>query len=199
MNGTLRTVFFFLCAGAAVLGARETYLGGSGYWVDNNTDGAVGAAARVGWHFPPPEEAKYRISTDVEAEVSYWAIENAIDYRAGPGKADTRTLPVLANLRVNVPLADTGLFLYGGGGAGMAFLDVDGTGPLGGNVDDTGTVFAYGFFAGLGGRVTARVEVRLGYRALWITEDDFNDGSGAEASLETERNDLFEIALRYSL
>ena len=59
---------------APLSAARETYIAASGYWVDNNTDGAPGGALRVGWHFP--SDAKYRISTDVEVEASYWEIDN---------------------------------------------------------------------------------------------------------------------------
>lgn len=184
---------------AAVLPARETYVGFSGYWVDNNTDSGPGGALRTGWHFPAPEEAKYQISTDVEVEASYWDLESAVDYAAGPGKADAKVLPVLANLRVNIPLADTGLLVYGGGGLGFSWLGVDGTGPAGGKVDDTGAVFTYGFFAGVGGRVTDRAEVRVGYRALWLESDEFNDGAGAPARLDSEQNDLFEVSVRIGL
>ncbi len=193
------SIFISLLFLAAGLSARETYAGLSGYWVDNNTDSGPGIGIRTGWHFPAPEEAKYRISTDVEVEGSYWQIDSAVDYAAGKGKAQTKVLPVLANLRVNVPLADTGLFVYGGGGLGVSWIGIDGSGPLGGNLDDTGAVFTYGFFAGLGGRVTERMEVRVGYRAIWLGDEDFNDGTAAKATLDSERNDMFELALRLSL
>jgi len=181
------------------LQARETYIGVSGYWVDNNTDSGPGVGLRTGWHFPAPEEAKYRISTDVEVEASYWQIDSTVDYAVGGGKAETKVLPVLANLRVNVPLADTGLLVYGGGGLGGSWIGIDGTGPAGGSLDDTGAVFTYGFFVGLGGGVTERLEVRIGYRAIWLGDEDFNDGSVGRASLDSERNDLFELSLRLGL
>ena len=175
---------------------RETYVGLSGYWVDNNTDSAPGGALRIGWHFP--SEAEYRISTDVEIEAAYWDITSEAKYGALKGKADTKYIPVLANLRVNVPLADTGLLLYGGGGLGVSYVDVDGTGPLGGRVNDSGAVFSYGFFVGIGGRVTEQMEVRVGYRSLWISDDTFNDGT-VDVKIESERNDIFEVALRVTL
>ena len=197
MKPSIPLALFSLTVLLAPLSAeRETYVAASGYWVDNNTDGAPGGALRVGWHFP--SDAKYRISTDVEVEASYWEIDNVVDYRVGEGRAETKNLPVLANIRVNVPLADTGLFIYGGGGAGVAYLTVKGNAPGGGRLDDSAAVFTYGFFAGIGGRVTDRVEVRLGYRALWLGDEDFNDVN-VDAKMDTERNDLFEVALRVGL
>lgn len=183
-------------ASALMLSARETYVGVSGFWADNNTDSGPGAGLRVGWHLPAPEEAKYQISTDVEVEASYWQMDNEVDYTVGKGKADTKSLPVLANLRVNVPLADTGLFIYGGGGLGISWIGVKGTSPTGGRLDDSAGVFTYAFFVGLGGQVSERVAVRAGYRAVWMDSETFNDSSIGRAAMDSEQTDLFELSLR---
>lgn len=175
---------------------RQTYVSFVGMWVDNNTDGAPGGALRLGWHMPGV--GPYNISTDVEVEANYWQADSTVFYGPEQGRAETKNLPFMANLRVNVPLADTRLFLYGGGGIGLTFIDINGTSPLGQTVDDTGTVFTYGFFVGFGANLTDRATMRVGYRALWLGDDDFNDGS-VEVSMDSERNDIFEIAIRLGL
>ena len=172
---------------------RQTYVSFAGLWVDNNTDGAPGGALRLGWHFAGKEP--YNISTDVEFEASYWSIDNSVNYGREPGKAETKNLPLMANIRVNVPLSDTGLFLYGGGGIGATVIQIKGTSTLGRSVDDTGTVFTYGFFAGLGANLTDRASLRAGYRALWLGDDTFNDGT-VDVKMTTERSDIFELAIR---
>jgi len=172
---------------------RTTYVGVSGNWVDNNTDGALGGALRVGWNFAGV--APYFLSTDVEVEASFWELDSEVSYGVEKGTAQTKNLPVMVNLRVNAPLSDTGLLLYGGGGAGISYIDIQGSGPQGQSVNDTGAVFTYAFFAGIGVYVTERVTLRAGYRSLWITDDTFNDG-GVEVKLSTERNDIFELSAR---
>jgi len=177
------------------LSARETYFGVSGYWADNDTDSGPGGGLRIGWHFPAPEEAKYQISTDVEVEGSYWEADSTVDYAVGRGKAETKVAPFLANIRVNVPLADTPLFLYGGGGLGVSWLDFSGTAPGGGSIDDTEAVFTYAFFAGLGGSLSERLELRAGYRSLWLESDSFGSGPN-RGDLESDRYDMLELSLR---
>ena len=177
-------------------GGRTTYAAVAGNWVDNNTDGTLGGALRLGWNFAGV--APYYISTDVEVEASYWQVDSEVSYGGQKGKAKTKNLPAMVNLRVNVPLSDTGLFLYGGGGAGVSYIDISGTGPQGQSVNDTGAVFTYGFSAGIGVHVNDRVSIRAGYRSLWLTDDSFNDGD-VEVKLSTERNDIFELAVRLDL
>lgn len=173
--------------------SRSTYVDLAGMWVDNNADGTLGGGLRLGWNFAGV--GPYFISTDIEVEALYWQIDSDVDYGAEEGTAKTKNLPVMVNLRVNIPLDDTGIFLYGGGGGGIAYIDVDGTGPSGQSVDDNGAVFTYSFFAGLGVFISDQTSLRAGYRALWLTDDKFNDGS-EEVTLNTERNDIFELAFR---
>ncbi len=172
---------------------RDTYVSFVGTWVDNNTDGTLGGGLRLGWNFQGG--GPYFISTDVEFEAMYWKVDSEVKYGSVRGTAETENVPMMVNLRVNFPLADTGLFLYGGGGAGVSYLAIKGTGPAGQSVDDSGAIFTYAFFAGLGVDLSERVSLRAGYRALWLTDETFNDGS-VKVSLATERNDMFELALR---
>ena len=172
---------------------RNTYVSAVGMWVDNNTDGTLGGGVRVGWKFQGPEP--YYISTDVEFEATYWQIDNGVKYGFENGTAKTKNLPMMVNMRVNIPLSNTGLFLYGGGGAGISYIDIKGTSPLGQSVDDSGAVFTYAFFAGIGVDLTERANLRAGYRSLWLSDDTFNDGS-VDVKMDTERNDIFELSVR---
>lgn len=175
---------------------RGSYVGISGMWVDNNTDGTIGGALRLGWNFEGV--APYFISTDVEVEASYWDVDSQVRYGNENGNAKTKNLPMMVNLRVNIPLSNTGLLIYGGGGAGISYIDIKGTSALGQSVDDSGAVFTYAFFVGIGAEISDRATIRAGYRSLWLEDDSFNDGS-VKVSMSTERNDIFELSFRLSL
>tara|TARA_R100000027_G_scaffold47114_1_gene35907 strand:- start:1476 stop:2120 length:645 start_codon:yes stop_codon:yes gene_type:complete len=175
---------------------RGTYVGVTGMWVDNNTDGAVGGGLRLGWNFEGI--APYFISTDVELEATYWDVDSEVKYGNVSGTARTKNLPMMVNLRVNIPLSNTGLLIYGGGGAGISYIDIKGTSALGQSVDDSGAVFTYSFFVGIGAYISERASIRAGYRSLWLGDDSFNDGS-IKVSMSTERNDIFELAIRIGL
>lgn len=180
---------------SVLLAAPQTYLGVSGGWVDNNTDGTLGGFAQLGWHFPYDEG--YRISTDVEVEVGYWDSDNTFSFDNGDSDIGVKNFPFLANMRLTIPLSDSGINLYGGGGLGLVHMQVKGDGPTGQRLDDSSTVFAYNFFAGVSTSIGEKLLLHAGYRALWQDGKSFTR-DGVSASVSTTRNDIFEAGLTFS-
>jgi len=184
----------FLLLPMLVQADRDTYIGLRGAWVDNRTDGAPGGFLALGWHFP--SDQGYRISTDVEVEIGYWKADDNVSFADGTSKVPVKNVPVLANMRLHVPLADSIFNIYGGGGLGFLYMDVKGNSPTGQRLNSDSITFAYNFFIGLSAEITDDLLLHAGYRGLWQDKKGFSSGD-ISGSVRTYRNDVFEAGVAF--
>lgn len=187
---TLPLLFVPLLASAD----RDTYIGIRGAWIDNRTDSAPGGFAALGWHFP--SDKGYRISTDVEVETGYWKADDNFSFASGNSRVSVKNVPVLANMRLHVPLGDSIFNIHGGGGLGFLYMDVKGNSPIGQRLNSDSITFAYNFFVGLSAVLTDDLVVHAGYRGLWQEKKGFSSGD-VSGSVRTYRNDVFEAGVAF--
>jgi len=102
-------------------------------------------------------------------------------------------LPILSNIRINVPLI--GKFgVYGGGGAGVTVVTTNIDEPGIGEIEDQNAEFTYTFFLGFSFDISDEARLFGGYRYQKTAGDDIDKGSDPVRTAESDFN-LFEVGL----
>jgi len=143
-----------------------------------------------------------------EGEIAYRLNDtddgNVIGFGPGPVDGDISALSFMANGYYDIPVANSPLVPYVGVGVGVASIDADITAPLLSSlalVDDSATVFAYQFMAGLGYNISPTITLTADYRYFTTTDPEFSCGPAliCAAGIEIESdysNHSFNVGAR---
>ncbi len=147
------------------------------YLTSSDWDEGLGAGLELGYRFVHEDAAALRHGPNLES--GYYRIE--------ADGADFQMIPLTANYRIAAEVVDH-IWLYAGGGAGMAFVEIDPDGLSSGS-DQTGT---WQLFLGMEGPINEWASVRGGYRHMWIDSMRHGDTriSGDDAS-------IFELGVNF--
>ncbi len=148
------------------------------YLNSSDWDDSFGAGLELGYRFSDERAAAIRHGPNLET--GYYWIDAG---RAG----DVDMIPLTLNYRVAAEVVDF-IWLYGGGGAGVAFVDIDPKGMPGGS--DQPAVWQ--LFLGMEGPINEWASVRGGYRHLWVEEMKHG-----EARIRGDDASMFEIGINF--
>jgi opacity protein-like surface antigen len=151
------------------------------YLNSSDWDDSYGAGLEVGYRFAHEKAAALRHGPNLETGY-YWIKAG----RSGQ-RGDIEMVPLTANYRLAAEVVDN-IWLYGGGGAGVAFVDIDPDGMSGGS--DQPDVWQ--LFLGMEGSINEWASLRGGYRHLWV--DDMKDG---DARIRGDDASIFEVGVNF--
>ena len=114
---------------------------------------------------------------------------------SAPGDGTVSALSIMANGYYNFGSGKPFLVPYLGIGAGYAMVDADES-VLGFQfVDDSATVFAYQFMAGLGFNISSNTTLTVGYHYFVTSDPEFEDTTGVPFDSEYQSHD-FTVGVR---
>jgi opacity protein-like surface antigen len=119
-----------------------------------------------------------------------------------PLSGDVSSMALMANGYYDFRMVSPTFVPYIGGGLGFARVSLEAVDPtVGGGtfIDDSDTVFAYQFSAGVGFVVSKQLTIDLGYKYFATTDPEFEviGGGGVKAEAEYQSHNLF-LGARYS-
>ncbi|MEN9974828.1 MAG: hypothetical protein RLZZ282_834 [Verrucomicrobiota bacterium] len=122
------------------------------------------------------------------------ALQEVADYSGHSTSYDLDIIPITANVKFERAITGN-LNAYFGGGLGMARVGLDLNYER--NYSDSDWVFYSQVFGGLGYNVTPNIEVYGGARWIYMSDADFGDDRGANATLELGSDCLLELGARF--
>ena len=131
----------------------------------------------------------------LDAEFTYR--DNDIDLIGLPAEGSTSTLSYMLNGYFDIPTT-MAIKPYLGGGIGFATVSINdanvpGVTPV---ADDSASVLAYQFSAGIGYDVSHSVTLSLGYRFFATEDPEMNDAFGAPFTTQNQSHE-FNIGIRF--
>ena len=151
------------------------------YLTSSDWDDGYGVGVEAGYRFAHEQAAALRHGPNLES--GYYRIKTR---RAGQ-RADFEIIPLMANYRVGAEVVD-GIWLFGGGGVGIGFVDIDPSGMSGGS-DQTSM---WQLFLGMEGPINDWASLRGGYRHLWV--DEMRSG---DARIRSDDASIFEVGVNF--
>ena len=157
------------------LGASALYITGSDW------DDGFGGALEAGYRFSPGRTPTLRHGPSLET--GYYSLKSK---RSG-ARADFDVIPLIANYLLAAEIVDH-IWVYGGGGGGLAFVDIDPDNGAGGSDQTT----LWQAFIGMEGAVTEWASLRGGYRHQWL-----GSSSSGDARIHSTSASVFELGVNF--
>lgn len=168
----------------------QPYVSGLFQWVETDFDDSNSVGARIGWHFGLVNSLELEYS-NTELNQKRTVLVNGTDV---DGEAEAKVHTFLANYRLSYPVTER-LKIFGGGGAGVTYLDVDVFTPFGDGSAQDG-VFTYALFAGVEFYILPRFSVSGAYRRLEFGDVEVEE-QGFDITVETGGANVFELAATF--
>ncbi len=187
----LATLALTAFATPSIQAEGQWLLGGSALWVENQYDETFGGAFRAGYNWQNDNDLG--ITTDWELEIGYYELVNEFTSNSVNLRGSQQMLPILSNIRINIPII--GAFgVYGGGGAGVTVVttNIDQAGI--GEIEDQNAEFTWTAFLGVSYDISNQARIFGGYRYQKTAGDDVDKGSDPVRTAESDFN-LFEVGL----
>jgi len=166
--------------------------GGLGFTLTQSTDfigpsGTTEIDHDVGFHVRAAGGYRFTNRLRGEVEVSFFTGEiDQVNVNGANVDAGERTSAVAGMLNVMYDLSDGPLVPYLGGGIGLVNLDNDGfddgSGTVVGEIEDVEV--AYQFIAGVGYRMTDKLQLTFDYRYFASTEPSVSAGASGPQDIE---------------
>ncbi len=144
-------------------------------------DDRYGAGLETGYRFAPRQASTLRHGPSLQT--GYYPLKTG----SGSQRVDFDLIPLVANYSVAAEVVDH-IWVYGGAGAGLGFVDIDPRDQSGGS-DQVGLWQA---FVGMEGAVTEWASVRGGYRHMWV-----DDMSGGDVRISSDNASIFELGVNF--
>lgn len=176
---------------STLLAEGQWMLGGSAIWVENQYDETFGGTIRAGYNWQNDNEIG--ITTDWELEIGYYELVNEFTSNSVNLRGSQQMLPILTNVRINVPIIGAFGF-YVGGGAGVTVVTTNIDQPGVGEIEDQNAEITWTGFVGLSVDISDAARVFGGYRYQKTAGDDIDKGSDPVRTAESDFN-LFEVGL----